>query len=77
VEWQQAAGQGQLVDDYIAVHYIQQEQEQEELKKEYLQEQEQEQEELKKDYLQEQEQKEPKKDYFQEQDLEHAEVILN
>jgi len=42
VELQQAAGQGQLVDDYIAVHYIQQEQEQEqeELKKDYFQEQE-------------------------------------
>jgi hypothetical protein len=38
---QQAAGQGQLVDDYIAVHYIpqEQEQEQEELKRDYFQEQ--------------------------------------
>ena len=39
MELQQAAGQVQLVDDYIAAHYIQQEQEQEGLKKDYFQEQ--------------------------------------
>ena len=72
VELQQAAEQGQLVNDYIGVHCIQQEHIQQEQEQE-----EQEQEELKMDHFQEQEQEELKRDHFQEQDVGHAEVTLN
>ena len=39
--------------------------------------QEQEQEQLKRDYFQEQEQEQLKRDHFQEQEVGHVEVILN